>query len=97
MEQNKTLLYILPLLLLLLFFFSSESKPKRRKKRTIKTKVYKPVVKKASKASKADKEIRKISDMPKKYRNGCSGKKGAELGKCLQYWRRYRKYNPIKR
>jgi hypothetical protein len=29
--------------------------------------------------------------MPIKYRTGCKGKKGTELGKCLQYWRKYRK------
>jgi len=29
--------------------------------------------------------------MPVKYRKGCKGKKGTELGRCLQYWRKYRK------
>ena len=29
--------------------------------------------------------------MPVKYRKGCKGKKGSELGRCLQYWRKYRK------
>jgi len=28
--------------------------------------------------------------MPKMYANGCKGKKGKQLGSCLQWWRKYR-------
>jgi len=86
-------------LLPLVYFFLQEnkSKPQRRKRYVkVKTKKYKAkkTKRKAQTTTRTGGEIRKLSDMPKKYRNGCAGKKGDELGKCLQYWRKYRKHNP---
>jgi len=89
-------------LLPLAYFFLQENKPKPRRRKSypkVKIKKHKALKtgRKAKTTTKNGGDIRKLSDMPKKYRNGCKGKKGEDLGRCLQYWRRYRKHNPLKK
>jgi len=86
---------------LVLYFLSKENKPKRRKrKKTTASKAPRRRIatkRMPQKGVSTSLSIRSISDMPVKYQKGCKGKKGKELGKCLQYWRKYRKTHPLKK
>ena len=82
LQANLWVLALIPVAWLLV----KEDKPARRTYR--RKKKSKPVRKAATKT----KTVRTGKPaMPVKYRKGCKGKKGTELGRCLQYWRKYRK------
>jgi len=94
--QNKSLVHIISALVAGWYMLTQtdllsgkkKSKIKRRKKRRPATKLStgKTSVRRSSARRSTGKAV-----MPVKYRKGCKGKKGTELGRCLQYWRKYRK------